>query len=151
MIPFALALLLFSSVYADQVSTLNATQQLANSTVANVTAYVSLVNQSAYLVFWPNLANAYSNLSAARLYIQSSPVSAIVDADKARYAAGLAYNTTVGCANFITAPNSTPGCNNKKFSFAALLLLTAIMTVVLINLMKPIDKKKLARYKKFSD
>lgn len=71
----------------------------ANATLAGASAYVSSVNQSGYLVFYPNLTQAYAYLGKAQAAYNSSPAAAVLYADEARSSAEEQYGAMSGYRN----------------------------------------------------
>ena len=56
----------------------------ANATMARVSAYVESVNESGYLIFYPNLTQAYSYLDKAQAAYNKSPEAAVRTPTKPR-------------------------------------------------------------------
>ena len=61
----------------------NPTVAYANLTVNNAAYYISQVNESGYLIFYPNLTQAYADLFKAESTYNTSPITAVVYANKA--------------------------------------------------------------------
>lgn len=125
---FLLFLSSFSLVLAQssQITTSNYTQTQVNNTIANATAYVNSVNMSAYLIFSPNLTQAYAYLNKANNYSKTSPGSAILYAALAKQSAQMAYSQ-------ISA--------YKKISFAGMVIFTIVAGLILYVYMRPIRRR----------
>ncbi len=85
-LPFVVSLLSFLGIAliagaGIQISGIAA--QSANQTLNDSIAFVNLVNESGYLIFSPNLTQAYSDLATAEKLYPASPSSAVVFANKA--------------------------------------------------------------------
>jgi hypothetical protein len=80
----ASGMLLFAQ---PQVGNENYTSAYANSLIANVSAYISNINESSYLIFQPNLAGAYLNLSYAISNVSYNPNAAVLYAERANESA----------------------------------------------------------------
>ena len=126
----AVSFLLFSGLAFAQhsgISTSSYNALQAREYVANATAYVRSVNESAYLIFYPNLTTAYSYLSKAGSYSNSSPSTAVSFAYKAAQSARNAYqNIQV----------------YKTDSLAVVTAFTIATALVLYMYMKRIDRKR---------
>jgi hypothetical protein len=73
------------------VSQSNVSVSEANASIANATSYISSVNQSAFLLFYPNLSKAYGYLSDAKATYLTSPDAAILYSRQAVSAARNSY------------------------------------------------------------
>lgn len=110
--------------------TSNYSRQYANVTINHAIEYVNMVNESSYLLFYPNLTQAYSYLNTSLSLYNSSPADAVVFANKAVGQAMLQYNVI----------NSY-----RQVSAAAMLLLTLLLLLLLHRLMAPVRKARGAR------
>lgn len=139
LLPIALALFFFSCVFYSQtlyleaasagvvISPAGATLSQANASYANASAYVTMVNGSSYLIFYPNLSRSYAYLKTAGALIQSGASGAsIEDSQQALYSAQAEYSRI----------NSY-----RKVSLVIMLLITGILALVLYAYMKPVERK----------
>ena len=128
-----IASLLPAVVNASLFSQANYTSGSANLTINQTAQYISAINQSGYLVFYPNLTQAYSYLNRSIGLERTAPSSAVMYANMARDSAASEY-----------ARIST----YKQDSLIVLIVYTAITALILRMYMKPIGKtsaKKRAR------
>lgn len=88
---FLLSATLTIALSQAQSQVTNPTVQYANQTVSNAAYYLSQVNESGYLIFYPNLTQAYVNLLKAESIYNTSPASAVVLANKAVSEASTEY------------------------------------------------------------
>ena len=80
-----------AGVSAQQLGA-NYTAGYANATLAGASSYIRTVNQSGYLIFYPNLTQAYGYLGKAEAaYNRSSPAEAVLYANEARASAEEQY------------------------------------------------------------
>ncbi|MDE1825837.1 MAG: hypothetical protein KGH61_04750 [Candidatus Micrarchaeota archaeon] len=118
------AILLAGSQPASVAGT-NYTSAYASSVINQTQAYLDTVNQSAYLIFYPDLSKAYSYLGQAREIYQSSPSGAIENAYLARSYATEQYQS-------ISAYRSA--------SLPVVIILALLSLAWLYYVMKPIKK-----------
>lgn len=86
----ALLLLLFAAgTYAQQIS--NYTAASADQVIAQSLSYVNAVNQSGYIIFYPNLTQAYDYIGKAQNISLTSPGSAVLYAKDAVASANSEY------------------------------------------------------------
>ena len=83
LLSFALAFSFVIAAAGAQPQVTNPTAAYANQTVSNASYYLSQVNESGYLIFYPNLTQAYSDLFKAESAYNTSPATAVVYANKA--------------------------------------------------------------------
>lgn len=121
------------AVHAAEVHAPYYTVEEANAIISNATLYVNGINQSSYLIFYPNLTASYAYLSKARLIYKDSPSSAIFYANKATYSAYSAY-TAIGYYRYISAALSA--------------LFAAVFAGLLYKLMKPVRKYRKGKKQK---
>ncbi|MDE1870386.1 MAG: hypothetical protein KGH71_05410 [Candidatus Micrarchaeota archaeon] len=131
-------LLLFSivSLASAQGSTISATNYsaaYANQTITQTLSYVNQVNQSAYLIFYPDLSKAYSYIGQAQKVYLSSPSSAVSYANQAYLIAQSQY-LQIG--------------TYRLASLAVMLILTAAFLTWIYFLMKPMKSPTERRYGK---
>ncbi len=128
---YLIAFSLFASIAsASSIGTANYTYAQANSIIANVTNYVSLVNASSYLIFSPNLTLSYAYLNEATTTYRTSPSAAAEYAFKAQDLAQQQYGIIQ---------------NYKKSSIYIIAAIAIVSFLILYVLMKPIKimgKKK---------
>ncbi len=105
---------------------LNSSQSEANSTFNNASAYVSYVNESSYLVFYPDLSAAYADLNKSANTILSSPQESMSYANDARQSAMLQYERI----------NSY-----RYYSAAAMVVFTAAIAAILYFYMQPVKRR----------
>lgn len=122
------ALLLFSffallAVASAQSEIGTATRQAANQTISSAANYIELVNESSYLIFYPNLTQAYSDLAKAQNLYNTSPTSSVVYANKAAGEASAEYERI---------------SRYKSESIIVMLVLTALFALLLVILMRPV-------------
>ena len=117
-----LAILLMAAGATAQRIGSNYTVEYANLTLASASAYVDSVNQSAYLIFYPNLTQAYAYLGKAKATYNTSPASSVLYAQEARSSAMAQYLAISGY---------------RKMSFAVMAALTvASAAAVLVSMRK---------------
>ncbi len=102
--------------YGAGIGMQNYTVAQANQTIQNVSAYVQLVNQSAFLIFSPDLTQAHSYLGKAQVYYNSSPSLAVEYALMANASARNAYEAISAYRNY---------------SFLAMLVFTGVVGFLL--------------------
>lgn len=93
----SLALVLATAGAQSQVT--SPTVAYANLTVSNAAYYISQVNESGYLIFYPNLTQAYADLFKAESMYNTSPSTAVVYANKAVNEAASEYLRISGYRN----------------------------------------------------
>jgi hypothetical protein len=126
-----LAILIFLSISLaalaaqSQVSQAQYTQQQANSIINNVTAYVSMVNQTGYLVFEPNLTAAYEYLNLSEGNLTTNPDLAVRYAYSAYASAQLQYEYAK---------------RYESAEFPIVVLFTIAMLILLYKFMQPVKK-----------
>ena len=98
----------------------------ANQMVNNATNYVNTLNMSGYLVFYPNLTQAYSYLNKSYLVLNSSPNSAVQYANLASSSAYFAYLRTE---------------SYRQISLAAVVIFTLAIAVLLRFQMTPVKRQ----------
>ncbi len=111
----------------SQIYLANYTPGQANATIQNVSAYVEEINQSAYLIFKPNLTTAYKDLSIAKGNMTSNPNYAVRSANSA-------YESAKGQYTSI-----------KDYELGSLPIVvgfTIVMILLLYKFMTPIKVKK---------
>jgi len=123
LLPFLLLLALAVTLNAQSVSAPNYTAAEANSSISAAYSYVNTINQSGYLIFQPNLTQAYAYLSKASEIYNASPNAAVFDAQKAQQIAEAQY----GSLNYF---------RYKALPWAV--LCTAVVVLVLLKVMEPI-------------
>lgn len=112
--PFALA-------HAASIHTGEYNFSEANASLSNATAYVSMVNQSSYLIFSPKLNQSYSYLREARTLLNRSPASSTLYSRLAISSARQAYSS-------ITI--------YRGYGFLGALVLTIISGLLLLRFMR---------------
>ena len=80
----------YALTYVPQIG--NYTVAFANRTIGNATAYVDMVNQSSYLIFAPNLTQAYGYLAKAQVSYNKTPAVSVFYANQAVSSAGAQYS-----------------------------------------------------------
>lgn len=118
------------SLSAQSISPRNYTVAEANLTISNATAYVNMINESSYLVFTPNLKQAYSYLGEADFLLNRSPGSAVLYADSAVASAHNAYGNMEAY---------------REISAVGALVFTIILGLILYRFMMPIKGTKIRR------
>jgi hypothetical protein len=121
----ALGLLLLSSLLVS-----NALSQGSNmSTAINSTlSYVNKVNQSAYLVFYPNLTSAYNYINNAINVSHTDPA----------YAYALLHEAAGSAGQQLALVN-----RYRMQSFYVLVVVSAALAILLSRLMKPRPKARM--------
>ena len=99
----------------------------ANETVANAAYYIQQVNESSYLIFYPNLTKAYADLFKAESVYNTSPSVAVVYANKAATEASHEYAR-------ISA--------YRDESFAAMAAVTVLFVVLLSLVSRRVDRHR---------
>lgn len=126
---FAAFLLIFTSFSFAQSTISSASYNVssASAIINSSAAYVNTVNQSAYLVFYPNLAKPYAYLNEAKLVYKSSPSTAVEYANLASLSAQQEYERI---------------SSYKSVSLLAALILTILFFAWTYFIMKPSNKKR---------
>lgn len=137
--PFVIAAFLSFAVllYAIQyqgIATANYTVEEANSIINSVLSYTNLINQSTYLIFSPNLRNAYAYLKNASSIYNVSPGEAVAYALKAKEIAQAQYNAI---------------SSYRLISFVALLAFSIITLYLLLIYMRPVKHQNPIKKKKW--
>ena len=127
LLPFFLFSLASGLAHASQLSHSNYTQAQANAIIRNATNYINEVNDSGYLVFYPNLTQAYSYLNKSYALYPSSPSGAV-------YYATLASASAQGQYGRISYYRSA--------SLITVLVLTVVVAALLYLFMRPVKLKK---------
>lgn len=115
------------ALHAESIGAGGYTVAEANSTFANASAYVTTVNRSAYLVFYPDLKQSYSYLDKAGTLLNRSPSQSILYSNMAVRSAKVAY------------ANIGP---YRQASAAAALVFTLFMVFLLYRFMKPVARRR---------
>lgn len=123
-------LLLFSmislaSAQGSTISGANYSVEYANQTINQTLSYINQVNQSAYLIFYPDLSKAYSYIAQARQVYTSSPGGAVSYSNRA-YSIAQSQYLQIGAY--------------RSASFAVMLILTAAFVIWIYLLMKPMRR-----------
>ncbi len=129
---FFLALFSLASLFylAGAAQPLSITQAAAaNQTLSRAEAYVSLVNESGYLVFYPNLTQAYADLNKSMQLYNNSPGSAVVFANEAVDSARIEYARIQ---------------EYKEASFVVMLVISIVLVAVFLKIMKPVKNRSTA-------
>ena len=100
-----------------------------NTTINSTLAYVNKVNQSAYLLFYPNLAPAYNDINKAINVSKTNPA----------YAYTLLGDATSSADNQLNLINGY-----MDISFFVLVVIALLLTFLLYKLMKPGKKRNRA-------
>ncbi|MGC8547404.1 MAG: hypothetical protein ACP5MC_00165 [Candidatus Micrarchaeia archaeon] len=101
--------------------------QYANKTIQAAEAYIEKINESTYLVFVPNLTQAYAYLSKAKKVLNASPYEAMVYADEAKKSAAAAYAQL----NAYRVPSAL-----------AMLAFTIVIAAILARIMRKTNEKE---------
>jgi hypothetical protein len=124
---FLLALFMPALGHANQVVQANYNKSEARAVISNATAYLTTVNESAYLIFYPKLKQAYSYLNTSQLLLNSSPNASVEYANLAVASARSAYeNINV----------------YRDASVVVATILTVITALFLYRFMKPVKKTR---------
>ena len=91
-IPLLAIALLTAAAGAQQFNSTGYTPSSANGIINGAQAYVDMVNQSGYLIFYPNLTQAYGYLNQASGIYNKSPDAAVLYANEAVDSARVQYN-----------------------------------------------------------
>jgi hypothetical protein len=86
------ALFAVATLGGQVITSPNYTAEQANGIITNTTAYVQSVNQSAFLVFYPNLTMANYYLRVSKSIYKTNPSEAVFYARQAAAAASAAYS-----------------------------------------------------------
>lgn len=114
-----------ASAQGSTITATNYTASYANQTINQTLSYVNQVNQSAFLIFYPDLTQAYAYLGQAQQVVSASPSSAVAYSNQAFSIAQQQYSK-IG--------------TYRSASLAIMLLFTAIFFLWLYLLMKPLGK-----------
>ncbi|MGC8662421.1 MAG: hypothetical protein ACP5RT_01390 [Candidatus Micrarchaeia archaeon] len=110
----------------------NYTPAQANATINSTISYLNKVNESGYLIFYPDLSQAYVYVNnASKLYL-TSPNTAVAYALKARKIATIELEKL---------------SSYKLISFVLSLIFTIAMFLLLYIYMKPVKTVKRAKQK----
>ncbi|MGC8629075.1 MAG: hypothetical protein ACP5T4_02595 [Candidatus Micrarchaeia archaeon] len=121
-------LFLFSFSFSAVINAQTANESLANATLAKAKAYVQLINESGFLVFYPNLSPSYAYLTKAEKVLNKSPSESIAYADLAVDEAKKSYENLN---------------KYRVWSFIIMVLLTIAIGILLFALMgKPAKRPK---------
>ena len=126
---FSIFSFILGMVYASSSTSIgsqNYTVAYANSTINSTANYIETINQSGYLIFYPNLSKAYSYLEKARGIYTKSPSAAVAYADQAEASAREQY---AAMAQY------------KLYSFAAAAIFTLATGAILYLFMIPVKRK----------
>ena len=121
-----ISLFAIAGAQSPAINGANYTSAYASNTINQTQAYIDTINQSAYLIFYPDLSKAYSYLNQARAIYQSSPSGAVEDAYLARNYATEQYQS-------ISAYRSE--------AVPVVVILAALSLAWLYYVMKPIKKQ----------
>lgn len=124
----AVMLALFGIAAAAQVSTSNVSY--ANQTLRQAEAVLAQVNESGYLVFYPNLTSAYANLAKAQQLYNKSPQSSVYYSQQAISEANAQYQEI---------------SVYKYYSALAMGALTLFFIFLLLKLFVPVRKARTAK------
>jgi predicted PurR-regulated permease PerM len=140
---FIFLLLLPSFIFAGSTTNIlnnqNYSYAQSNQIITNATKYISSINQSGYLIFYPNLTQAYKDLTLANQFHNSSPDTSITYALMAKNEASIAYTKII---------------SYKIESLTIMIIAALISLVVLYLFMKPVNinenskKKNIHKLKK---
>ncbi|MDE1870426.1 MAG: hypothetical protein KGH71_05620 [Candidatus Micrarchaeota archaeon] len=125
---FLLLISLSSILFAQSssIASANYTSAYANQTVNQTLGCINQINDSGYLIFYPNLTSAYSYLSKAQQSEVSSPESAILYSHMAAAQAQSEYSKISGY---------------KTDSFWIMVFLSLISLIWLFSLMQKRTRK----------
>ncbi|MDE1874354.1 MAG: hypothetical protein KGI04_04550 [Candidatus Micrarchaeota archaeon] len=127
---FVVSLFLAMAVAGAQTQINNPTIAYANETVSNAAYYLSQVNESGYLIFYPNLTQAYSDLFKAESTYNTSPSSAVVFANKAVDEANTEYQRI---------------STYRSESAVVMVAFTIFFVLLLGRVARPVKKSKVAK------
>jgi hypothetical protein len=99
LLAFVLSLSFVAAPAWAQSSFNSTTASYANETISNAAYYIEAVNESSYLVFYPNLTQAYADLFKAESLYNTSPATAVIYANKAVKEASGEYARISGYRN----------------------------------------------------
>jgi hypothetical protein len=122
---FSIALSMAYASPGSYVGSQNYTVAYANSTINSTANYIETINQSGYLLFYPNLSKAYSYLEKARSIYTKSPSAAVAYANQAEASAREQY-ATIG--------------QYRLYSLVAAAIFTIAMGAILYLFMIPVRK-----------
>ncbi len=126
LLAFALSVSFAIAVAGAQSQITNPTVAYANQTVSNAAYYISQVNESGYLIFYPNLTQSYSYLAKAQSLYNSSPAAAVIYANKA---------TSEAVAQYARISSY------KSESIVVMAAFTIFFALLLGRVMRPVGKK----------
>ncbi len=114
-------------LHAQSISSPNYTAEDANISIHQAEQYVNSINQSGYLIFYPNLSQAYSYINTAKRVYLDSPSSAVLYAEKAKASAKAAYDEIDVY---------------RRASLLLMIVFTLVVAIALNKFMRPINKKR---------
>lgn len=126
-LPIIAALLFLSSVHATQISSQNYTTAQADSYIYNASQYLQTVNESGYLIFTPNLGQAYGYLASAKRLNISNPSASVYYASEAYSSAEMEY-ARISYYRSISVP--------------VVGIFTAVMALLLYHFMRPVEQRR---------
>jgi hypothetical protein len=119
--------LLAACAGAQQLNSTSYTPAAANGIINRAQAYVDTVNQSGYLVFSPNLTQAYGYLQNAQGVYNRSPSAAVIYANEAVASAKTQYADIR---------------SHWLASLAVMAVLTAVSAIAVIMSMRKVRQRK---------
>jgi hypothetical protein len=127
LLAFVLSLSFVAAPAWAQSSFNSTTASYANETISNAAYYIEAVNESSYLVFYPNLTQAYADLFKAESLYNTSPATAVIYANKAVKEASGEYARISGYRD------------ESAIAMAAIMIVLAVM---IGRLARPVRKQR---------
>ncbi len=105
----------------------NDTKAYANTTIHNALNVINAVNESGYLIFYPNLTQAYADINQSMALYNNSPSAAVVLANKASLEADNQYMQI---------------STYRQESIVVMLALTAVFAYAVMRVVTPVSAKR---------
>jgi len=116
----------FSYAQSEPVNISTVDKVYANKTISEAQQYIDKINESAYLIFAPNLTQAYEYLSKAEKAYNTSPEEAVLYAKEAMRAAATNYKKLNAY---------------RLYSALVMLAVTVAFALLLLHIMRKVPKE----------
>jgi hypothetical protein len=113
--------------YAQALTNISTVDKVyANKTIAEAQQYIEKINESTYLIFAPNLTQAYEYLSKAEKAYNTSPEEAVLYAKEAMRAAAASYDKLNAY---------------RLYSALVMFAVTVALALLLLHIMRKVPKE----------
>ncbi len=122
LLSFIFSFLIFSFIFSNttSITTQSYNKTQAQKIINQSISYINTVNQSGYLIFNPNLSQAYAYLNRAEQTVNSSPDTSVSYAYNAKYSA---YSALQNIRKY------------SEYAFASVFIITVFFGILLYVLM----------------